>query len=316
MRRFTPIAVLAVLLGASACQVRATPQGVHETKSFPARPDKLVRLDLTSLDVQVKVAEADSISVTVDLQVQSSSRGASRRWVERHTPVFEDSDSVLEVRMPEGEHRGIFIIGFMHTRGRVELSVPPSCRLEVRTSSGDVRFVGGATLAGPVRVHTTSGDVTVTGGVGDLIAETSSGDVHVSGPPLGSMEADTSSGEVTLLGGAGKAVVDTSSGEVRLNGLTGSLSADTSSGDVRADWERLPAGSSVRIRTASGDVRLRVPPGTPLKGRLDTVSGRLHSEIASAREERGRELTFEASGEGVQVGVRTTSGDVTIRTGS
>ncbi len=316
MRPLTPIAVLAVLLGASACVGHTVPRGVHETKTFPVHPDKLVRLDIRSLDVQVKVAEADTISVTVDLQVQSSSRSATRRWIERNTPVFEDSDSVLEVRLPEREHRGLFIVGFIHTRGRLELLVPPSCRLEVKTSSGDVTIAGGATLAGTVRVDTSSGDVRVTGGVHDLIADTSSGDVRVSGPALESLEADTSSGDVTLSGGAGKAIVDTSSGDIRIEKLTGSLSADTSSGGVWASWEQLPAGSKVRARTSSGDVRLRVPAGTRLKGGINTASGRLSSEIPAAREEHGRQMAFETAGEAVEVEVRTTSGDVTIRTHS
>jgi DUF4097 and DUF4098 domain-containing protein YvlB len=316
MRALTPIAVLAVVVGTSACVRHGAPEAVQQTHTFPAHAGKLVRLDVRSLDVHVRVAEADAVSVTVELSVQSSSRAWTRRWVERNTPVFEDSDSVLEVRLPETERHGLFIIGFVHTRARLDLVVPSSCRLEVRTSSGDVRIEGSAMLAGPVRVHTSSGDVTVTGGVHELIADTSSGDVRVSGPALAAFEADTSSGDVTLTGGAAKAVVDTSSGDLRMEKLGGDVAAETSSGDVGASWEQLPAGSKVRVRTSSGDVRLRVPDGTRLNGGFSTGSGSLHSEIPGTRDQHGHQLSFEATGPAVAIEVRTSSGDVVLRTRS
>jgi hypothetical protein len=316
MRPFTPIAALAVVFAAAGCTVHSTPRGIQETHTFPARAGKLVRLDVRSLDVQVKVAEADTITARVELQAQSTSRNASRRWIERNTPVFEDSDSVLEVRLPERADHGLFFVGFFHSRGRLDLVVPPACRLEVKTSSGDVRIEGGATLAGPIRVNTSSGDVTVTGGVGELIADTSSGDVRVSGTELASLEADTSSGDVTLSGGAGRAVVDTSSGDVHLEKMTGAVSVDTSSGDVWTIWTSLPAASKVHVRTSSGDVRLRLPEGTALSGEITTSSGRVHSAIPATSEDRGHRLRFAAPAAAVGFEVRTTSGDVNLRTGS
>ncbi len=315
MRPRTPFVMLAVLL-AAACIRQPMPNAVRQSHSFPASAGKLVRLDVGPLDVHVDVAEAESISATVDLEVQSSSRNAASRWIERHTPVFDDSASVLEVRLPGQARHGLFIIGFLNTRARINLVVPPRCRLEVATSSGDVSIAGGATLAEPVRVNTSSGDVRVTGGLSALIADTSSGDVRVSGAPLTSFEADTSSGDVTLSGGAAQAVVDTSSGDVKLEELTGSLSADASSGDVSASWTRLPAGATLRARTSSGDVRFRIPAGTPLKGGISTHSGRLASDVAGTQEERGHQLSFTGTGEAIAVEIRTTSGDVFLHTRS
>jgi hypothetical protein len=317
MRPRTTITMLAVLIGVSACVSHRTPSSVHETRSFPAHAGKLVRLDVRSLDVHVTVAESETIQVGMDLQVQSSSHAWARRWIERNTPVYEDSDSVLEVHLPERERHGLFFVGFVHTNGRLDLVVPPECRLEVKTSSGDVRTEGGVTLAGPVRVNTSSGDVTLTGGVHEALVQTSSGDVRVSGPALASLEVDTSSGDVKVTGGAGKTVVDTSSGDVRLEKLSGNLSADTSSGDVWASWQELPGGASVHVRTSSGDVRLRLPAGTGLAGTITTTSGRIHSAIPPAHEERRHhQMSFEAASGAVKLEVRTSSGDVSLRTGS
>ena len=317
MRSRTAITMLAVLLGVTGCVRHRTPSTVQETHSFPAHPGKLVRLDARSLDVHVAVGGSDTIQVGVKLDVQSSSRAWARRWIERNTPIYEDSDSVLEVRLPERERHGLFLIGFVHTSGRLEVVVPASCRLEVRTSSGDVRTEGGASLADPVRVNTSSGDVTITGGVHQGFVHSSSGDVRVSGPPPASLEVDTSSGVVTVTGGAAGVVVDTSSGDVRLEKLSGDLSADTSSGDVWASWSELPSGSKVTVRTSSGDVRLRIPQGTQLDGTIHTTSGRVHSAIPPASEERGHhQMSFAAPSGAVAVEVRTSSGDVSLRTGS
>jgi hypothetical protein len=316
MHRLTATAVVVILLAAPACVRRAVPSTVHESRTFPVTAGKLIRLDVRSLDVDVKVAEASTISVTVDLQVQSSSRAWTRRWLERNTPIFEDSQSVLEVRLPERERRSLVLIGFVHTRGRLDVVVPPSCRLEVKTASGDVKIAGEATLADPVRVTTSSGDVRVSGGVNTLIAHTASGDVRVAGSALAQFEADTASGDVALAAGSARTIVDTASGDIRLEKLTGDLSADTSSGDVWATWEQLAAGCKLRVRTSSGDVRLRLPEGTALKGEIDTSSGRIHSQFSGKADRRGHALSFEAAGEGVDLEVRTSSGDVSLRSHS
>ena len=313
MRRLTPILALCAVLVLAACAKPSGPKAVHQSHTFPAGAGKLIRLDLRSLDVRVKVAEGSTISATVDLEARSSSRAATTRWIERNTPVFEDSDSVLEVRLPGGRHGGVVVFGFLHTEGRIELVVPPSCRLDVKTSSGDVTITGEATLSGPVRVDTSSGDVTVNGGVRELIADTSSGDVLVTGA-LTTLEADTSSGDVTLQGGGERVIVDTSSGDAKLEKLTGDLSADTSSGAVSANWDRLSAGAKIRVRTASGNVRLRVPEGTALAGEVDTTSGSIRSDLPGSSDRHNRRMSFEAEGASVGIEVRTSSGDVSVRT--
>jgi len=315
MRRPVLVLALVVLMVTAGCRRPTTPHSVHETHTFPVAPGKLVRIEARSLDVQVKVAEASTITVTVDLEARASSRGAAQRWIEHNTPAFDDSPSALEVSQPKGA-RGILVFGFLHTTGKLVLTVPPACRLEVRTASGDVTIGGEGPLAGPVRVNTSSGDVRVTGGARELIVKTSSGDVRVSGPPLSVVEADTSSGDVILESGAAKALVDTSSGDVKVRKLTGDLMADTSSGDVSVGWDHLASGAKIRVRTASGDVGLRLPEGTPLRGEVSTTTGRITSDFSGSSDRREHRLSFAGSGEGVEIEVRTTSGDAALQKSS
>ncbi len=311
MRRAVLAAAVAVALAASGCSRSRVPLSASETKTFPSAAGKLVRVDATSLDVAVTVAHAPAISVELDVKARSSSRAAARRWMESHTPVFEDSADTLEIRQPS-RHRGVVVFGFMSADARVRITVPPECRLEIRTSSGDVAVGGDAAVTGPVRITTTSGDVAVSGGLDELIVKTSSGDVTVKRHPLAALEADTSSGDVVLESGTGRAIVDTSSGDVRLERLAGPLSADASSGDVAASWSALAADAKVRIHTSSGGVRLRIPDAAPVRGRIATQSGSINSDLPGASGRREHELSLDASGDAAELDVRTSSGDVTL----
>jgi DUF4097 and DUF4098 domain-containing protein YvlB len=99
---------------------------------------------------------------------------------------------------------------------------------------------------------------------------------------------------------------------VRLEQLQGSLSVDTTSGEVQASWGTLPAGATLRVHTTSGDVRLRAPSGTRLRGQISTRSGSIHSDLPGTSDRREHEVAFSASGDAVEINVHTSSGDVSI----
>ncbi|MFI5142797.1 MAG: DUF4097 family beta strand repeat-containing protein [Thermoanaerobaculales bacterium] len=312
MRRIVPLIAALVLLPVIACVRPGPPTRTRETRTFPAAADKLVKVDLRSLDMTVTVAESNVITAAVNLEAQSSSRTAARRWVERNTPLFDDSASTLEIRQPTRQGT-VIMFGFMHNRGSLELTVPPACRLEIHTSSGDVTLRGETTVSGPVRVDTSSGDVTVRGGARELVIRTSSGDVLVSAGKLIGFEADTSSGDITLNGGSERTLVETSSGEIRLDKLAGGLSADASSGDIRATWESLAPGLKVRVHSSSGDVRLRVPAATGLLGEITTTSGTISCDFPGNSDRREHHFTLTSPAPAADFEVHTSSGDVTLR---
>lgn len=302
------VAVAATLLALAACRPPAEPAVVDQVQTFPTATGKIVRLDLRSLDVVIRVSDRDDIRTALRLEARSSSSSAARRWVERHTPTFDDSDSVLEIRQPKSG--GVFLVGFMQSDGVLEIDLPTSCELEVTTSSGDIDIEGHATLSGMVRVKTSSGDLKVEGGVGDLTVRTSSGDVRVEGPALGLLDFDTSSGDLRLNAGADKVVVESSSGDLRLRRLSGDLSVDTGSGDVSARWTDIAASNAVLVVTTSGDVHLRLPERTSPRGELHSRSGELRSAFEGEWSRRHKQLTL--SGSGASLTVRTSSGRIVV----
>lgn len=313
MRRVVLVQMTVCLaLFLAACTPPRRPTTWQESRTFSAAPEKLIRVSARSLDVEVRVVPAGEIVVTTRLEARSSSSRAAQRWIESHQTVCDDSSGMLDVRVPRREFN-LTIFGFFHSRGTIDVTIPVGCRVEVETSSGDVEFDGPATLVGPVRVRTSSGDVTLTGGVGELIAETASGDVRVKGGELAGLQVDTSSGDVRADVLCAKVVVDTSSGDIRLSHVSGGLSARASSGDVFASWSRLIPGDRVEVRTSSGDVTLRLPEDTVLSGEARSTSGRVQSRFGTPSGRSEHLLTFDASGPAVALKVSTTSGDIRLQ---
>nr|WP_243850952.1 DUF4097 family beta strand repeat-containing protein [Modestobacter marinus] len=127
------------------------------------------------------------------------------------------------------------------------------------------------------------GQVVVTTASGDLVAEhaaalqarSASGDVR-GGRVDGRFTAATASGDVQLDDARGPVDVRTASGDVVLARTVTDVSAKTASGDVRV--ERAVSGT-VRVRTVSGDTTVAVQPGLRVWLDVQSVSGRLTSDL-------------------------------------
>ncbi len=315
-------AALAALL--AGCQrPPAEPAEFHDARSFPAGEGKLVRLDVGSLDPEIEVAAADTITVEVRLSAHASSRAAAARWVERHAPKIDDSPAALEIRAVR--RGGTLIVGFLRTHSHLRVVVPPSCGLEITTSSGDVSIDGRETLTAPARITTTSGDITVRGGVRALEVRTVSGDLKATGNGLEQLQLRSTSGDATVHAPLRTVLADTTSGDLRLENLIGDLSAYATSGDLRAEWADLPVDASIRAETTSGDVRLTLPSLTGVTGELRTRSGSVRTHAPGRWERKDRYFVLvpvlpglppaeAAPGSGgVTIKVSTRSGDILLR---
>ena len=311
VRTLIPVLVGATLVLACACSRRSAPVASRSSRSFPAGEGKLVRIELRSVAADVTVRPGDTIEVATELTARSSSAAFSRRWIREHEPVMEDSPATLAIREPEHKS-GLFFVGFLHTRARVTVALPPSCRLEVKTTSGDVDLEGGAAMAATTRIETGSGDVSIGGGSSDLAVHTVSGDVEISGDPLDVLDVETASGDVRVDAEVRQALAETGSGDLRLNRLAGNLSAVTSSGNVAATWDAAAATGELSIRSRSGDVVLRLPEGLAVSGVATTRTGHISSRFQGSWSDRERTLTLSRPG-GISVSLHTSSGRISLR---
>ena len=140
-----------------------------------------------------------------------------------------------------------------------------------------------------------------------------SGTVEIDVPRDARVEIGTTAGDVVLRGVVGGVTVRTASGDVEMSGLGGSVSASVASGDVTLTGDR---PISVEARSASGDIRARAPSFERVS--IETISG--DAELTGAFAPGVRHAISTVSGEvelalvgGVQLEVRTVSGDVSCR---
>ncbi len=166
------------------------------------------------------------------------------------------------------------------------------------SGSGDVSL---ELVDGPARLQTGSGDVAVEHLTGDGQVKSGSGDVQIQRAD-GSLVVSTGSGDVRVGSARAGVAIKTGSGDAQVRSLVDDLVYTTGSGDL--DVESAESGR-ITAKTASGDVRVGVRAGTPVWTDIRTVSGRLHSDVASTGEPADDQAFLE-------VRATTASGDVIL----
>jgi hypothetical protein len=125
--------------------------------------------------------------------------------------------------------------------------------LSARSASGDIEI---DSVAGPAVVHSTSGDVRVHVAATDIQVRTVSGDVLVADATRGSAEIVSVSGDVEI------AVHPGTGASINLNTVSGDTRSDLEISDSPVEdaaegGEHPRASLDIRVRTTSGDIRLR-----------------------------------------------------------
>ncbi|KFE63924.1 DUF4097 family beta strand repeat-containing protein [Hyalangium minutum] len=178
----------------------------------------------------------------------------------------------------------------------------PLSRVEVDTSSGDVRIQGvpGARfqVTGRISVYASSPEkarelaeqiareppVEVSGQVlslgrkklpGDGMFQGVSIDYVVVVPPEVAASIDTSSGDVEVRGLQGPVKVDSSSGDVRLTQV-GAAQVNSSSGEVVLE----EVAGDIEVDSSSGDVQVRGSPSARARWDIDASSGDITLAVA------------------------------------
>jgi hypothetical protein len=202
------------------------------------------------------------------------------------------------------------------TRGHLRLSVPerrllrtPSFAITVRTppdaavtvvsASADTRLHG---RLGAVTVTTASGDLAVEQ-CAELRARSASGDVRA-GRVQGAVDVGNASGDVRVDQAAGPVQVRTASGDVLVGDAAADATVKTASGDIRVDRA---ARGKLRLATVTGSAAVGVAPGLRIWLDVQTVSGRMHSELDEDGPQAG------SGAPQLSVALQSVSGDLRLR---
>ncbi|MGC0142198.1 MULTISPECIES: DUF4097 family beta strand repeat-containing protein [unclassified Pseudactinotalea] len=265
-----------------------------------------VRVHAGTRSSDLTITAADTAEATVRLKPHREN-STGRAYAE--DTLVEFNGDVLNITVPRAG--GLF---FGSTpRLDIEVQVPPGSDIEVFSGSGDLTARG---TVGSVQVRTGSGDVyleqagavKVSSGSGDVVVDSltdggfksGSGDLRL-GRASGHIEFNSGSGDL-IIESATDVVSTTASGDSRIGELAGTARIRSASGDLEV---RKATHGTINASSASGDVTVAVPAGTPVFLDCSSTSGHTKSTLAATRAPDSDEqvLTVEA---------RSISGDIHI----
>jgi len=234
-------------------------------------------------------------------------------WVRIASPngfvrITESSGRRVEIRAEKEVRRGsIEDVGFVVRQGRGGLTVcavyedEDECTADGEyrgrrsgwTRNRQIRINFTVQVPSGVRVQagTGNGDVSVSGGVSEVVASTGNGRVDVS-ETTGEVKASSGNGRVTVEGAGGPVEVSTGNGDIRVVTAAGPVSANSGNGDIDVSMDRLPGSPDMRFTTGNGKIVVRVPEGFDAELQSSTGNGRISVdfpiEVRAGRLERSR----------------------------
>lgn len=202
--------------------------------------------------------------------------------------------------------------------GNVRLEDARGERIELSSGYGDIDC---ARIEGELDAKTSSGDVRGNDLVGRTLSIRSSyGDVKLAGA-RGDIDASSSSGSVALLRIEGRCRARSGYGDVSVEGRISGLQLESSSGSVRAnvaEGSKLEGG--VALKSGYGDVELALPRASAFELSASTGYGKLDVQFPVTIEAGGlkkeRSIRGRVGAGGIQVELKTSSGDVRLLPGS
>ena len=206
-------------------------------------------------------------------------------------PMIQLTDENDSLTVAATTHSGIGIIGGMTEKFTLDVTVPPSCTVDVRSGDGAV-------------------DVDEVDGGLDI--RTGDGHIHV-GAARGGVRLWTGDGAIEAAGIDGALDAHTGDGRMRVTGRFDALTAHSGDGHIEAvaaAGSRM--GSPWQLTAGDGGIELRIP--RDLQALLDAESGDggLHVELPIAHETRHHALRGQLNGGTVPLRVHTGDGSITL----
>jgi DUF4097 and DUF4098 domain-containing protein YvlB len=251
---------------------------VRRDESFEVDQHVVIHIDLPAGNILVRAGASGVVGVAIDASAPESMEVAQ---------IGDD----ITIRA-----------GRRSRSARIAVDAPVGSDVTIKGASVDVVARG---ALGALRLRTASGDVRAD----DLVradVTLASGDAR-----LDMVRHDaaitTTSGDITVGSVGGRLAGSLASGDLRADTVVGDVEVETASGDVtiqRCD------GSSVAVRSVSGDVRLGLPAGIRVEPEISTLSGKVTLPDPGGRDPAGNDAGVVRRS--VRVRLRTVSGDIRI----
>ena len=224
------------------------------------------------------------------------------------------------------------------------ISVPPDCRVEVESVSGDMSIsdiksdidisstsgdLSLRTVQGMIEISTVSGDLDMADIRGDIDISSTSSDMRLDSIN-GMVDIRSTSGDLRGTKINGSISLSQTSGVVRLAGLSGDLRLKSTSGDIVVRQEsgaidivtysgdveiqtKLDSPKDYYVETTSGMIVFAVPQSSSGSIRMETDTGRIITELSLDNKSRSKHRMAGNFGKGgPKISLSTDSGDITL----
>lgn len=189
------------------------------------------------------------------------------------------------------------------------IKVPKEYGAKIHTSGGDISVTG---LKGTVGGSTSGGDIRLDGIEGPVDMKTSGGDVRAK-TVVGDLRVKTSGGSVTVESVKGSVDAVTSGGNVSVSGVTGKVDAKTSGGNVHVSV--VSGNDGISAKTSGGNVEIMIPPDVGANIEASTSGGSVECDLpltVSGKIHESR-VTGTVNGGGNPIVAKTSGGNIHIR---
>lgn len=263
------------------------------------------RLEISNIRGATRVVAGEDGIVRVEAVKHTSSGDEKRTEIQ----MKQEADGSVKVKTHFPEASLGWLFGSQPCKVDYVITAPRACTLKVNGVSNDTELEG---FEGECAISSVSGDVELKRLEGNISASVVSGGMELESVG-GTVKLSAVSGDISGRRLSGTLNLNTVSGDVELeeSDLAG-LEANVTSGGVKV--ETALGEGPYRFHSVSGDVRLKIPAGTPCTAELHSLSGGLTVNLpgASAIRRNGRQVA-EVQGGGVLVYVNSVSGNLSIK---
>jgi hypothetical protein len=312
MKSLFPLFAIGALLALSPALEAKITRTVEKT--FSVQPGGRLQASTQGGDIVIHTSDQPQVQVTVRQVIRASTEAEADELLAKLTLKLEQSgnDVTIDSRY-ERQGPGGWFRSWPPVNVSFEITVPRRFNLDLGTSGGDITV---ASLTGEVRARTSGGDLKFDRIDGDLEAGTSGGDIALQ-EGTARAKLNTSGGDIVVDRAGGPTEVSTSGGDILLKSVAQLIRATTSGGDVHAIITEPPA-RDLLLSTSGGDVEVEIVRSAAFRLDANTSGGAVRADGLTITLEEGsngkRKLVGTVNGGGPDLKLRTSGGDIRIRT--
>ncbi len=260
---------------------------------------KTVKIENPVGSVKV-VGGFDVGSISAVAKIKGANLDDAKEKADGYTLIVEEGEASVVIRQPD----------MMGLHVDIEIQLPGSASLDIRTESGDISVLD--TQAG-CRVFSQTGDIKLRGLNGPIEARTQTGDLSVEDSQTPSLVAENKSGNVFFRSVTGTQNVRSNTGSIKVRNSHGKvLSYETVAGEIDLDINE-PVTGSLNVRTVNGNVLVGVPDGCESRVSLSTIKGSVKCSLELEDSLRSEERISGRLGDGSgAIDVSTVTGNLTL----